>query len=203
MRYTDNNRHQGKKNTKKGLLVLITALFILMVTVGSTLAYVLMHSETVTNTFIPAFVASQVNETFKNNTKTNVRIENVGNTEAYIRAAIVVTWKEKETGNMSAIKPVAGTDYKISLNEKDWFFNTDDSFYYHRGVVDYQGANKETSVLIYECTPIATKVPEGFELCVEIVASAIQSNPTTVVEEQWNVAVDTENDNKLSLKSGS
>lgn len=207
MKHTDDNRQQeknnrfSKNNKKKGLIFLLAAFFVLMVASGSTLAFIMTDSDPVINTFSPAKVASEVVEgSFNGSVKENVKIANVGNTEAYIRAAIVVTWKENDSANsVSAIKPEAGTDYTITLNigEDGGWFQGSDGFYYHKKPVDYTGSNTSTSNLIIQCKPVEGKTPEGFVLSVEIIASAIQSMPVNVVEDQWHVNVDTENGNVL------
>jgi galactose mutarotase-like enzyme len=58
--------------------LLVCSILILCATVGGTLAYVFMKTPTVENTFEPARVSCAVVETFTNNVKTNVRVENTG-----------------------------------------------------------------------------------------------------------------------------
>lgn len=190
-----------KSNKKKGLILLFAVLTLATVTASGTLAYLATDTNPVINTFTPAKVASEVIEkTFVGKVKENVRIANVGNTEAYIRAAIVVTWKANGMKNtVSAIKPVKDTDYTIKLNtgENGGWFVGDDGFYYHKEPVNHTGSTTSTSDLIIECEPVAEKTPEGYVLSVEIIASAIQSTPVNVVQEQWGVYVDTENSNML------
>ncbi|MBE5869543.1 MAG: hypothetical protein E7293_11425 [Lachnospiraceae bacterium] len=108
-------------------------------------------------------------------------ISNTGDTEAYIRAAIIVTWKDAENGNVYGAAPVAGTDYTIELNEAEWFEGSD-GYYYYRQPVAPRG---ETSALINSCTVIQDKTPAGYGLNVEILGSAIQSVPVSVVNEKW------------------
>ena len=68
-----------------------------------------------------------------------------------------------------------------------WIEGTDGYWYYQSPVVP--GAN--TGTLIENCTQLVTaNVPEGYHLSVEIVASAIQSSPETVVSAEWKVALD-------------
>ena len=49
--------------------------------------------------------------------------------------------------------------------------------------------DREPPQLIKECSVIDGKGPEGYHLSVEILASAIQSEPSSVVAEQWGVTV--------------
>lgn len=68
------------------------------------------------NTFNPAQISCLVTEEFENNIKTNVSIKNTGNTDAYIRAAVIVTWVDND-GNVYATAPQVGTDYNITFSD--------------------------------------------------------------------------------------
>ena len=113
-------------------------------------------------------------------------IRNKGNVAAYIRAAIVVTWKN-EAGQIYPKNPEKGTDYSIDINTMDWTKN--DGFYYYNKTVD---AGKTTSYLIKSCSPVANKAPEGYFLNVEILGQAIQAEGmgATSAQEAWTKAAD-------------
>ena len=56
---------------------------------------------------------------FENNVDTekkNVTVTNTGNVDAFIRAAIIVTWKDS-AGNIAATVPVEGYDYNLKLTQ--------------------------------------------------------------------------------------
>ena len=146
--------------------------------IGGTLAWLMHGTNALTNVFTPSEVTTYVNETFDGNAKTNVTITNTGDTEAYIRAAVVVTWQDAQ-GNIHHTKPVAGTDYSIRYNETDWVLQ--DGYWYHNAPV---AAGNSTEVLINNCTYTAN-APKGYFLTVEILSSGIQSKPVTVVTNQW------------------
>ena len=59
-------------------------------------------------------VACLVEETFKNNVKSNVQVKNTGDAAAYLRAAVLVTWQDA-SGNVLGTAPVAGQDYSITM----------------------------------------------------------------------------------------
>ena len=183
-----------KRILNKRGIVLLVCLALLLVSAGITLAFVHTSTPTVENTFTPAQVSCAVVETVENQIKSNVMIRNTGDTAAYIRVAVVVTWKYTDTDGIDhvyATAPVEGTDYSI-----DWAFDdaapTDwipgnDGYYYFTTAVD---PNFTTQTLINTCNllPAAT-VPDGYQLSVEIVASAIQAEPAYVVTDQWGVTV--------------
>ena len=155
-----------KLNRKKGILLLAAAMLILVCGVGSTLAYLATQTGQVQNTFEPAYVTSEVNETFDNLVKSNVTIKNTGNVSAYIRAAIVVTWKDAEGRTMPQV-PGTG-DYTLTIGS-DWT-KVGDYYYYDKSVA----ANDSTTKLIDTCEPNKS-YPDGRKLCVEVIGSAIQS----------------------------
>ena len=172
-----------KLNRKKGILLLAAAMLILVCGVGSTLAYLATQTGQVQNTFEPAYVRSEVQETIANNVKSDVTIKNTGNVSAYIRAAIVVTWKDAAGKTTLPEKPVLDTDYTMQLNETDWT-KVGDYYYYDKSVA----ANDSTTKLIDTCEPNKS-YPDGRKLCVEVIGYAIQAEPANAVTEAWGVTI--------------
>lgn len=187
------------------LLILIAAASLLT---GTVTAYLSYATDPVTNTFRAAqAVDPTVNETFEENVKSNVSV-NVGNTSVnndggysvYVRAAVVVTWKNAEDGNVLGKVPEKGTDYEISFNKNDWFLEGD--YWYHREAVNSQ---VNTADLITSCKmKEGAYVPAGYNLNVEILAQTIQAlgktdgdatanppvDPIPAVTDAWKVFVD-------------
>lgn len=171
---------------KKVSLLLVSLVLIAAIAVGSTVAFIATSTEPITNIFNPANVTIDIDEKFENGVKTDVQVKNTGNTDAFIRAKIVVTWKDKD-GNVSATKPVEDTDYTMTLNNTDWFLG-DDGFYYCKTSVEPNGS---TPALITECKKAdGVTPPDGYDLSVEIIASGIQSTPDGAVKEAWGMTVD-------------
>ena len=206
---TDRSNTMSKNSAgRKKQIIAITAILALLCAVIScvTLAYVFTKTTPVQNTFDGAKVDNDIEEKkFDGTTKENVSIKNTGTVKSYIRAAVIVTWvKLDESGNVTqtyAATPVENTDYTIEYENvlSDTDTDTDisnkwikgDGYWYYSSPV---AANSNTEVLIKACTEIdngGTK-PEGYSLSVEIIASAIQAEPTDAVIEAWNVAVDDE-----------
>ena len=195
-----------RKQNKKALTLLVCLVMLVTVTVGGTLAYLLASTPTVKNEFTPAKVSCSVEEDpFDGTTKTNVQIRNTGNTEAYIRAAVVVTWKN-DKGEIYAATPQKVTDYTITFNSNNDWFEGNDGFWYHLTEIapcihvgDQEHNGCITSVLINSCSPVDGKAPEGYSLSVEIVASAIQSAPDHIVDGEWTNAMVTVKSNDGTL----
>ena len=126
--------------------------------------------------------------------KSNVQIKNTGDTDAYIRVAVVVNWMDEAGTKVWATKPVEDTEYSITYaNKTNWVKGSDDYWYYTKSVPPTDGSNL-TEILIEKATQ-NTEGPKGtdgtqYYLSIEIVASAIQSTPETVVENHWGVTVE-------------
>lgn len=166
---------------KKQLCLLISLLLILTVTAGGTLAYIVTHTGNVPNTFTPAEVTCAVQETFENNVKKDVGIKNTGNTDAYIRVAVLITWQDGD--GKVAPTPVSTSDYIISYNTDSYWVESGDYWYYTKPVA----SDAVTSVLINSCEPKNNL--DGYTLHVEIVADAVQSQPADAVQQAWGVTI--------------
>lgn len=194
-----------RKLNKWAVVLLVCLVAFATASAGVTLAYLFTATDPVENTFTPARVSCHVVESFADNVKQNVRIQNTGNTNAYIRAAIVVTWKNSN-GEVYAATPQKDTDYSIALNLEDGWAEGKDGFYYYNQKVapvtecgheaDSSCENCCTGVLIASCSLAnGAAIPNDYHLSVEIVASAIQSAPDYVVEDEWtNTLVTVESD---------
>ena len=155
--------------------------------VATTVAYIITKTESKENIMTPSKVACEVEETFDGDIKTNVKVKNTGDTSAYIRAAVVVTWtSDDENNKVSAITPVAGVDYEIIFAENVKWTLGSDGYWYYADAVD---AKALTQTLIKSCSPVEGRTPDGFVLSVEIVASAVQSSPAQAVKDAWGVDV--------------
>ena len=195
-----------KKYINKKLIIIASVMLLLLATVGTTLAYIFTETKPVENTFNPSKVSCAVVEKgyepvsgeIQNisDIKSNVQIKNTGDTDAYIRVAVVVNWMDEAGTKVWATKPVEGADgdYTITYNlGNGWVKGSDDYWYYTKSVPPTDGSNL-TDILIKNATQ-NKEGPKGtdgtqYYLSIEIVASAIQSTPETVVENHWGVTVE-------------
>lgn len=181
------------KRWRKSTILLVSMFLILGIAVSSTVAYLVTQTTKVTNTFTPSVVTTEVVEEGENsNTKTNVKIKNTGDTTAYIRAAVAITWQD-ENGNILGQIPEAGTDYRITWSTDGWEKSLDGFYYYKSPVRSVVESSNDcyTNVLITECKPLKAAPVAGYYLAVEIISSGIQSNPTSVVTTEWSSGVNT------------
>ena len=191
-----------KKNMKKKALLTMSVALLLAVVVGTTLAYILTNTYSVENTFKPSKVSCAVVEdggdpvaagTHNTGTvKKDVQIKNTGDTDAYIRVAVVVNWMSADGTKVWATKPVEGTDYSITYaTGTSWVKDSDGYWYYTRSVPPTDGSNL-TGILIENATQLVDKGPVGtdntqYYLSIEIVASAIQAEGVgaTSAQDAW------------------
>ena len=189
----------------KALLLIASLAVLLTATVGSTAAWLVSKPAAVENDFVPGKVACQVLEDFGKGSgtyvKSNVRVKNTGNTDAYIRVLLVFTWKD-EAGNIFSNKPQEGKDYQIVMDDlTDWIMQKSDAgvyFYYKKRVAP----KAETGKLIESLYQIADVTgPENgtYKLSVDILADAVQADPPEAVTESWGVTV--END-EIKVQGG-
>ena len=168
--YQKNEHVEKRSHAKKPLAALVALVLIIGAVVGGTLAYLAARTDAIVNTFNPAKVDITVEENFYGSTKEDVKITNTGDTEVYIRATYVVTWKDAAE-NVYPEQPQQGVDYTISLNlEQGWIYYN--GYYYYTAPV---APHASTGVLIDLCTPVEGRAPEGYTLSVDVLASAIQS----------------------------
>lgn len=179
-----NTNKSGFRWKRSGIL-LAAVIVLLAGAVGGTWAFLVAQSEPVQNNFTYAHVRCTINEKFENGVKSDVEIQNTGDIPAYIRARIVVTWKDAK-GNVSSTVPVKNTDYTITFNETDW--TQQGGYWYCKTAVP---VDEKTPALITKCKKTANpNAPKDYDLSVEILADAIQSEPANAVEEAWKVTVE-------------
>ena len=193
--------NRGLKPSKKVIrwnrsFVVLAALLVLVLgIVGTTLAWLTDKTKDLTNTFEYAKVSCNVEETFENNVKSEVKVKNTGNTDAYIRATYVVTIRDKE-GNIlyDAYETEKFKNYMADLERKinddgSWQEGTDGYWYYRLPVPP----NGETNKLFGEMIRSAYIEINGTvaDTYIEILASAVQAMPTNAVTEAWGATVQT------------
>lgn len=175
---------------RKIIALFVSVILILVIAAGGTVAFITTQTDRKTNTFTPAQVSSEVTENFDGAVKNEVAVKNTGNTDAYIRAAVNITWmKDGDAADqtVTAKVPKQGTDYAITYLENTGWIKGSDGYWYYQSPV---APGASTGTLIESCTQLAgADVPAGYKLSVEIAASAIQSSPETVVSAEWNVSI--------------
>ena len=221
-RYTDRLRLSERKRLRRRHILsgVFAIAFAGVLLVGGTIAFLSAETGTVTNKFTPGEVTTAVVETNTDaGAKTNVFVKNTGNVEGYIRAAVVVTW-QNESGQVYGSAPVSklevtGDDpynYEIVLSDSEndgksgeWKLASDGFYYWTEPVKSMEEADNDcgTGYLILSCEQVGEAPAPGYFLCVEIIASGIQSLPASVVADEWKSGVSGVDDETgvLSIKT--
>lgn len=155
----------------KTILVLAMVVLVLACAVGGTIAFLIDTTGTVTNTFTPAKVTCAVNEEFNGTTKNNVKIQNTGTTDAWIRATVVANWVVGSRENAKVVAPCV-VEFAPGAG---WAQDESDGYYYYSQIVPPAPGNNTTADLITRYTA-PTGGPEGAHLEMTIVCQAVQSN---------------------------
>lgn len=181
---------------KKSILFAIAAVLAIICAVGTTLALLIDTSGPVVNEFEYGSVPIQIDEDIENGVKSNVKVKNIGTVDAYIRAKVIVNWYDKD-GNIVVSVP-EGYSYELTMADDTtgWFVGSDGFYYYSKKVSPDDSTNG--SLLTCKVKYPATQEPE-YTLKVDILAQSIQSEPSNVVENEWNVTVN--NDGSISKSS--
>ena len=169
-------------NMRKTILLLTAVVVLMAATVGGTIAYLTTSTSTVENVFEPAEVVPVIEENFNDGQKTNVYVWNDGNVDAYIRAAVIVNWVDAE-GNVASTVPQKDVDYVITLPASQNWVAGNDGYYYYNGIIKPSTSKPSEVIADYTTTYLLTECkvkdgvipPEGYNLYVEVLAQAIQS----------------------------
>lgn len=123
---------------------------------------------------------SRIQEEFDGVRRANVAITNTGETDAFFRAAVIITWRDGD-GNLCRESPAEGTDYEIVYGS-GWVLSG--GYYYWRGPVS---PGESTGNLIESCTPLRDKSSgDGvYTLSVEVLADAVQCAPDSAAAKAW------------------
>ena len=180
--YARNPRKPRRRKVRmnKTAILLLAVILLAGAVIGTTVAYLTTNTDSITNTFEYAQVSCRVDETFNGNTKENVKITNTSNIDAYIRAKVVINWRDAD-GNIVASVP-QGYRYKFEGLPGDNWVQQGGYYYYKNPVAE----NESTGNLLTTCTWERPNNPQYF-LSVEIIASAIQSQPASAVQQAWGV----------------
>lgn len=172
---------------KKMLLIALLCTAVLLTCIGSVDAYMRKETQVENNVFEEAIVTCKVNETFTENTKSSISVENTGNIEAYLRLRFVTYWVDAN-GDITFEKSLMDT-LDIDYDENNWT-KIGDIYYYNHPVPPE--TNDKTSNLLTSNMTLITKEDENGNVLrqvVQVFAEAIQSLPLKAMEESWGVTV--------------
>ena len=168
-----------RKKTRSARPWLLTGLLavLLLASIAGTIAYMQVHSH-ISNSFTVAKLSVELNEKFDGKEKKDVTVKNTGDVPAYLRAAIVVNWKDTDGTVISANE----SEYSMAMGP-EWIQGAD-SYWYCKKPTD---AGQPSPALIVSCKPTVVKADQ--HLSVEILIQGVQAEPATAVKELWDATV--------------
>lgn len=164
------------KLNKRALVLLVSLAVILSLTVGGTLAYLVVKTDVLTNIFNPTKVEVTINDG---------TITNTGDIPAYVRVAIVATWQKDGAVYAKTPKLCDCEDEHLDTQDCDYTLDLtgwvqgSDGFYYCQTAVA-NGSNKSAPAV----TVLNATNAEGYTFSIEVLVSAIQATPEAV--EAWS-----------------
>lgn len=175
---TPGKRRAGARRARRirAILVIVSAALVLALAAAGAAAFLIDNTAPVENEFSQSRVTCAVEETFHDATgeKSNVGIRNTGDTEAYIRVALVTYYVDAD-GRVDGSKTATIPNFTMGSN---WVLRG--NYYYYTLPVAAGGAT--ATALIDSIT-----LSEG--QVVEVIASAIQSTPARAAGEAWGVTI--------------
>ena len=152
---------------KKGIALLIVVCVLFVGAVGSTLAYLIDRTETVTDVFEPAHVKCAV---LKNDNGT-YSVKNESNIPVYIRVAVIVNHVDDDNnltwaGNIHA---------EIQLYDENKWDAEDDGYYYLKDILN------SNDTFVFGKVGADSSLPYQIQL----LAEAIQAIPGEAIQNAW------------------
>lgn len=186
-------KHTAKSSARKAkvgktTVVAVAVILAVVLAVGGTVAYLTTHTQELTNIFSPSTVMAKVEGGDDNGVYT---IRNDGDVEAYLRVAIVANWLDNSiVDDLLGDSTIHWKQPEFTVTASDNWDLGDDGFYYYKNPVAAQTDIDDTLTVTLNDSETA---PNGYKFSVQVIAEAIQSEPTDAVIEAWGVSVDATN----------
>ena len=165
-----------KRSDKKSVIFLILTIVLVTAVVGSTIAYIVVMSNSRTNEFEPPELDVQIN---------NNEVKNTSDIDVYVRVTTLATIVDAE-GKMLPYTP----EITVTPNE-GWTKVSDGFYYYTKPLLPGQVAEPINKV---ECDVEPT---EDYTVQVVVLAEVIQSVPSTAVTSAWSAVSAVESNGDL------
>lgn len=158
----------------KNLIFICALIAMILSSISYSLAYYSNRASQVENTIKKAYSDILISEDFDGTTKSSIRIQNTGTTPEYIRVKLITNWQSNDK-----IIAKSSPNLEISI-ANNWILI--DGFYYYQDIVDVG----EEVELLKEPIILDTD-SSGNRMCVDVLASAVQSYPSDAARECFKV----------------
>lgn len=201
-KYEDKHREEAaapanEKTLRTGRVtaIVMATVLLLALAIGGTVAWLSTKDEPITNTFTPSKVTCKVTESFDGKVKSNVNVENTGNTQAFIRVKLV-TYR---TNN--ADEHIGGTatlpSFDLGANWVEY-----DGYYYY--TLPVKAGDKPATNLTKSSMTLTENYPDadGGHQAIDVMAEAIQSVPQAAVQDAWGANFSIDGNGNLIVPTG-
>lgn len=183
-KYEDKHREEAaapasEKTLRAGRVtaIVMATVLLLALAIGGTVAWLSTKDTPITNTFTPSQVACKVTENFNGTVKTNVNVENTGNTQAFIRVKLV-TYRTNDAGDH-----IGGTATLPPFTRGANWVEYDGYYYY---TLPVKAGDKPATNLTDRMTLKGNyDDADGGRQAIDVMAEAIQSVPQAAVQDAW------------------
>ncbi len=176
--------HKEAGGRSRMIMMIAAAALLLTMAVGGTMAWLSAKDEPITNTFQPSKVNCEVTEDYDKvqNVKSQVNVENTGDTSAYIRVKLV-TYRTNDAG-----EHIGGTAEVPAFTLGDKWVQHTDGYYYYTLPVE---ADDSPATVLADAIQLKKDYADadGGHQALDVMAEAIQSEPGKAVGEAWGVAI--------------
>lgn len=165
-----------KKFHGKSIVLLAVLAVMLALPVSGTMAYLVVGTGELVNTFTPVQVDTVINETVVKGSKSAIKVENKvdeKNIPVYVRVAVVGNWVN-ESGQIVA-------PWTAPACASGWT-KAGDGFYYYNSVLQ---VGAETSELFSAAITEEGKPDGADHLVVTVVHQSVQAEPANAVTQAW------------------
>ena len=202
-KYEDKHREEAaapanEKTLRTGRVtaIVMATVLLLALAIGGTVAWLSTKGTPITNTFTPSKVACRVTENFDKATgvKTDVNVENTGNTQAFIRVKLV-TYRTNDAGqHIGGTAPLPSFDLGANWVEYK-------GYYYYKLPV---AAGETPATNLTNSMTLTSKYTDadGGHQAIDVMAEAIQSVPEAAVKAAWGANFSIDGNGNLIVPTG-
>lgn len=166
------------KNIK---LVSTLCLALLLVITGiGVMGYMFRETDDTNAPLTPPSLSCTVIEQYADGVKSEIKVKNTGNVDAYLRVRLVAYWIDAD-GNRVYREAQVPT---FTLDSESWLADSANATYYFRTPVAPQST---TDDLLSSDMVLASE--GGYTLVVEVFAEAIQALPTDAASSAWGLEI--------------
>lgn len=166
------------KNIK---LVCALCLALLLVITGiGVMGYMFRETDDTNAPLTPPSLSCTVEEQYASGVKSEIKVKNTGNINAYLRVRLVAYWLDAD-GNRVYREAQIPT---FTLDSERWLADSANATYYFRTPVAPQST---TDDLLASDMVLASE--DGYTLVVEVFAEAIQALPTDAASGAWDLEI--------------